>query len=277
MIQIATFPADLTKWNPDDNPFYLEVFGETEPVLDMTCAEVAPPSGVNAQAVQSSPIYEYWWTLGHGGHRPEHRHLFGERENAELWKKLDDIAARIYLYFPVSGGWRAKELVATVKYLSPVSDQKDWSTKAADDWQKLQPILAGASQLTSDFSVMPGIAPALSALSKLQIGNVPQVKGFNWYVEKVTFPPADKHGVMQGVMWALPKRMFELLGGRLTGSLALSFIPSQLQSDQAKEWVPEALPMLAHAAIYFDGGERWAPGKNEFVELKLMPTEKAAT
>jgi hypothetical protein len=31
---------------------------------------------------------------------------------------------------------------------------------------------------------------------------------------------------MQGVDWAIPKEMFELLGGRLTGSLAVSFIPT---------------------------------------------------
>lgn len=51
-------------------------------------------------------------------------------------------------------------------------------------------------------------------------------QGFDWYAEKVTVPPAARHGVMQGVVWAIPREMFELLGGRLTGSLALSFIPS---------------------------------------------------
>jgi hypothetical protein len=31
------------------------------------------------------------------------------------------------------------------------------------------------------------------------------VEGFDWYVEKVTVPAAAKHGVMQGVMWTIPK------------------------------------------------------------------------
>jgi len=37
------------------------------------------------------------------------------------------------------------------------------------------------------------------------------VKGFAWYVEKVTFGAAANHGVMQGVVWAIPKEMFEHL------------------------------------------------------------------
>lgn len=278
MIQVATYPTDLSQWKQDEDPFYLEVFGETEPVLDMTFAETIPAGGQGAQTTQATPIYEYWWTIGHGGHGPTHHHLFEGRKNEQLWTKLDEVAARVYLYFPISGGWRAKELVATVKYLSPVSDQKNWSAKAADDWQKAQPLLADAGQLASSLgTVVPiaaGAAPVLSALSKLQIGNVPQgVKGFNWYVEKVTFGPAANHGVMQGIVWALPKRMFELLGGRLTGSLALSFIPSQSQSDEGETWVPKPLPMLAHAVVYADGKEHWVPEKNEFVELKLMPKD----
>lgn len=50
-------------------------------------------------------------------------------------------------------------------------------------------------------------------MSKLQFGSVPQdVKGFNWYVEKVTFGAAAGHGVMQGIVWAIPKEMCEDLG-----------------------------------------------------------------
>jgi hypothetical protein len=97
------------------------------------------------------------------------------------------------------------------------------------------------------------------------------VKGFDWYVEKVTFGPAKGHGVMQGVVWALPREMFERLGGRLTGSLALSFIPSRAQSDAEQEWTPKPLPMLAHAVVYADGKETWVPAKDKFIELLLRP------
>jgi len=104
---------------------------------------------------------------------------------------------------------------------------------------------------------------------------VPQgIKGFDWYVEKVTVPAAAHHGVMQGVVWAIPKEMFELLGGRLTGSLALSFIPAAA-ADQPS-WEARTLPMLAHAAVYADGQTSWVPAQNRFVELPLSPRIPAA-
>jgi len=281
MINGATWPEDLSTWDQDQDPFYLEVFGEAEPVLAQSFAEVIPPGGTGAETTQATPIYEYWWTIGHGGHGPTHRHLFGDRKKLLLWDKLDKIAARVYFYFPISGGWRVKELVGTVKYLSPVSNQQDWSAKAAADFEKAQPVLAGASQVAAGLAAVPeiglaaaGAAPILSALSKVQIGNVPQgVKGFDWYVEKVTFGPSTHHGVMQGVVWALPREMFELLGGRLTGSLALSFIPSRSQSDGPGDWAPKPLPMLAHAVVYADGNKTWMPGPSDhkFIELAIHP------
>jgi len=234
VITVASFPADLGQWDQDEHPYYLEVFGEGEPLLDMTHAEVIPVGGSAAATATPTPIYEYWWTIGHGGSKPQHRHLFEDRQKVDLWHRLEDIAARVYLYFPISGGWRTQELAASAKYLSPVIHQSDWTAKAAEQWQRMQPILAGAGQAASALGVVPGIgavaagaAPVLSAISKLQVNAVPQgVKGFDWYVEKVTVPAAARHGVMQGVVWAIPKEMFELLGARLTGSLALSFIPS---------------------------------------------------
>jgi len=38
------------------------------------------------------------------------------------------------------------------------------------------------------------------------------VKGFNWYLEKVTVPAAAKHGVMQGVCGRSPRGMFQRRG-----------------------------------------------------------------
>ena len=284
VITVASFPADLGKWDQDEHPYYLEVFGEDAPLLDMTHAEVIPAGGTSAATTGTTPIYEYWWTIGHAGTKPEHRHLFESRQKGELWHRLDDIAARVYLYFPISGGWRTQELVASTKYLSPVAHQSDWTEKAAADWQRMQPILAGAGQAASTLGVVPGVgtvaagaAPILSAMSKLQVGNVPQgVKGFDWYVEKVTVPAASSHGVMQGVVWAIPKEMFELLGGRLTGSLALSFIPARTTAD-GSSWQPQPLPILAHAAIYSDGKPSWVPAQNQFVQLPISPQAPAAS
>jgi hypothetical protein len=112
MITVASFPADLGKWDQDEHPYYLEVFGEAEPVLDMAHAEVMPVGGSAAASASPTPIYEYWWTIGHGGSKPQHRHLFESRKKVDLWHRLEDIAARVYLYFPISGGWRTQELAA---------------------------------------------------------------------------------------------------------------------------------------------------------------------
>jgi hypothetical protein len=284
VITVASFPADLSQWDQDEDPYYLEVFGEAEPLLDMTHAEVVPVGGSTAASISPTPIYEYWWTIGHGGSKPHHRHLLEERRKADLWHRLEDIAARVYLYFPISGGWRTQELAASVKYLSPVVHQSDWTDKAAEDWQRMQPILAGAGQTASALGAIPGVgaiaagaAPVLSAVSKLKVGTVPQgVKGFDWYVEKVTVPPSVRngHGVMQGVAWAIPREMFEFLGGRLTGSLALSFLPSAAVGEMS--WQPRTLPMLAHAAVYADGETAWVPATNKFIELPLAPKSPAA-
>jgi len=277
VISVASSPANLGQWDQDKHPYYLEVFGEAEPVLDMTHAEVMPAGGSSAASPSPVPVYEYWWTIGHGGSRPQHRHLLGGRKNLDLWHRLEDIAARVYLYFPISGGWRVQELAASAKYLRPVARQSDWSDKAAADWQRIEPILAGAGQAASALGVVPGVgtiaagaAPILSAASKLQLGSVPQgVKGFNWYVEKVTAPPSADHGVMQGVVWAIPREMFELLGGRLTGSLPLTFIPTRAAGQPS--WTAQTLPMLAHAAVYADGQTTWMPAQNRFVQLPLSP------
>ncbi len=278
MITSASCPEDLGSWNQDDHPYYLEIFGEAEPVLDMSHAEVIPPGKADTTTTSSTPVYEYWWTIGHGGMKPEHRHLFGQRGQRELWRQLDDIAARVYIYFPISGGWRVQELAASAKYLSPVQKQADWTAKAAEDWQHLQPVLAGAGQVASTLGVIPGVgsvaagaAPILSAVAKLQIGSVPQgVKGFDWYVEKVTVPPSKSHGVMQGIVWAIPREMFELLGGRLTGSIAVSFVPTTSPTESV--WAPRPLPILAHAGVYGDNQTAWVPAQNQFVELQISPT-----
>lgn len=282
VITVASFPPDLGQWDQDEHPFYLEVFGETEPMLDTAHTQVIPAGGSATASTSSTPVYEYWWTIGHGGSKPEHRHLFEGRAKLDLWHRLEDIAARVYLYFPVSGGWRMQEIAASAKYLSPVARQSDWTQKAAEEWQRMQPILAGAGQAASALGAIPGVgtvaagaAPILSVMSKLQVGSVPQgVKGFDWYVEKVTVPAAAKHGVMQGVVWAIPKEMFELLGGRLTGSLALSFIPTANTGESP--WQAQPLPMLAHAAVYADGETSWVPARNQFIELPLSPKSPPA-
>jgi hypothetical protein len=276
MIQVVSKPEDLSKWDGENPPFYLEIFGETEPVVDESFAEVLPPGKSSAESAASTPIYEYWWTIGHPGLRPERHHLLDRKEQSP-WSDLADTAAHVYLYFPVNAGWRIKELVATVKYLSPTRDQKSLSDRAAADWQKLEPALSAASSISQALAPVPGVgaitagaAPVLSALSKLQVGSVPQgAPGFDWYVEKVSTAGVKGRGVLQGIMWSLPKEMFEALGGRLTGSLAVSFIPCQAKGSTSVTLGAAAL--RGHAAVYFKDETTWVPAINEFIELDLSP------
>lgn len=170
---MASYPEPLTSWDQDDDPHYLEVFGEAEPVLDMGHAEVLPAGGSTAQNASATPVYEYCWTIGHGGVKPEHGHLFKGRKKVDLRQNLEDIAARVYLYFPVSGGWRVQELAASTKYLAPVLHQSDWTETASAEWQRMQPLIAGAGRMASGLGVIPGVgtvaagvAPVLSAVSK---------------------------------------------------------------------------------------------------------------
>lgn len=60
VITVASFPADLGQWNQDEHPFYLEVFGEASPLLDMAHAEVIPVGGTDAATESVTPVYEYW-------------------------------------------------------------------------------------------------------------------------------------------------------------------------------------------------------------------------
>lgn len=91
MIEVASQPADrrlqVATWDQKDHPFYLEDYGETEPLLDMMYAEVVLPVGDTAMTTAGTPIYEYWWTLGHSGHAPEHHHWWPERPTDHcLWR-----------------------------------------------------------------------------------------------------------------------------------------------------------------------------------------------
>jgi hypothetical protein len=274
MIEVATYPGELKTWNPDTDRYYLELFGEGEPVIADNYAEIVPVGPVDAavQTSQPAPVYEYWWTIGHLGYRGD-----------TFWGQLEDPAARVYVYFPVWGGWRIKEIVAAVKYLSPTADQQSaWNT-AAKEWQALQPIVADASQLALALgpaagSAAGGAASLLSVIAKLQINTVPQTPGFQWSVGKVAYLRPNV-GVFQGVTWTLPKKMFSVLGGRLTGSIALSFIPARHQGGDAASDPPgrqpvtlQRLPALAHAVVYGpDNEEVWRPAQDEYVELYLSP------
>ena len=147
MIEVASWPDDLAKWDANDNPFYLEFFGETEPQLDEAYAEVVPAGGTDPKDIADAPVYEYWWTLGHPGTAEHHQHWLPRNNGKAIWEDLDDPAARVYLYFPICGGWRIKEIVATLKYLSPMPEERDWRERAAKALHLAQPLMSDAGQV----------------------------------------------------------------------------------------------------------------------------------
>jgi hypothetical protein len=274
MIEVVTgrcvfpIPPDRT------SSYYLEVYGETRPLLASNYAQVLPPGPADgdAESTDATPIYEYWWTIGHelDIHYEHSFSLFrrGPLQSHGFWDSLGEVdgaAARVYFFFPVSANWRIKELAATLKYLSPAPEQRSWLHEAAAHWQNVTPFLQTASDLTK---IVPTPATAaasegLAALAKLQLNSVPPGPDIDWSVMKVTHgkPPDD---VMQGVVWNLPQSVFTRLGSRITGSLALSFIPAHVQeAGVARKEVapPQAAGIQAHAVVYGHDDEKlWAPG-----------------
>ncbi len=274
-IEVVSWPKELSTWDAAQQPYYFELYGETRPQADLHHAELQGGAG----STPTAPIYEYAWTIGHPGN-PHHRDgmLDALRRPDGFWDNLEDpYAARVYVFFPIDCGWRVSELAATVKYMSPVDHQDSFLERAAKDWQALQPLVDDSAKLAGALGAAGPAASAatrmLGALAQLKINSVPQVAGFQWAAGKVTFGHPGR-GVMQGVEWALPKSMFHELGGRLTGSLAVTFVPMRQQLDEVGPPELKLSPgrVLAHAVVYGPGGKsEWAPGQREFVELQVEP------
>jgi hypothetical protein len=285
VIEVTTWPADLTQWKPQRDFFYLEVFGETSPVLDTALAEVIPAGKDSPQASSPAPVYEYWWTLGHPGAAPHREQWAGvmgpgqadDQGGQPPWENMrEDVAARVYLYFPAGVGWRVREITATVKYLTPVHQQQAWWDQVGQELKLLQPL---AGDVSSIAGLVPGgatVSKWLETVSKLQAGSVPQSKDFPWSVEKVTFG-GNGEQVMQGVAWNLPASLLHAQGGRLTGSLAVSLMPATRQQpgNPGRETPPPGTaPVKAHAGVYLKNGTAiWLPGPDarSFIDLLLTP------
>ena len=283
-IESASHPADLASWDgQSDPPFYFEVFGETSPVINTAYAEVIPAGtsdDADAQSTSPAPVYEYWWTIGHPGERTHHPLLDRLARADDLWGRLADPAAHVCFFFPMGGGWRVKEMAATVKYMSPVAAERSFMAEAAKDWESIQPFVEGASKLAGAAEPVVGRAAAgsgkvLGAVAQLKLSSVPAIKGFEWSAAKVAFNSEDHGGVAQGVMWTLPPSMFKELGGRLTGSLAVSFIPDHKQQPgevTVQAQPPQPQDLLAHAVVRGpEGHDHWAPAQDSFVRLSIGP------
>jgi hypothetical protein len=99
-------------------------------------------------------------------------------------------------------------------------------------------------------------------------------------VQKVA--SVQKDDLLQGAKWTISKKLFVELGSRLTGSIAVSIIPSRLQSSSEKSGEESGgiqlrpLPVRAAAVMHLHpqhlGKDERVPLPSEgFLELKIEP------
>jgi hypothetical protein len=280
VIEFVTWPRNIAEWNHDEDLFYFEVFGEARPRFNPGYVQV--PLSEENEAVRRctnlAPLYEYYWSLGYID-------LDGKRGPGSWGGELVDTAAEVTLYFPTSGGWRVEELLATIKYLCPAKEHTSLLQEAAHMFATAQPIVEDASKLATIGSGLPGVGPIaagtatlLDVIAKLKVTSVPPASGYEWSVQKVT-QHTQGEGLLQGVKWIIPKRMFAELGSRLTGSIAVSVIPSIMQysPQEAGDIQPRRLPIRGTAAMSLHPGWRLEskpillPPKDSFLELQIQP------
>ena len=137
-----------------------------------------------------------------------------------------------------------------MKYLAPIAVQKTFLQDVDKDVAALQPVLGVAGTVAGAAGAM-GAGPAgsatghiLDAVAKMKVGSVPQAHGFDWSVEKITTriePGQPQEGEslkteagedVDGVVWNLPQSMFEALGSRINGSIAVSVVPMPQDQPQ---------------------------------------------
>jgi hypothetical protein len=200
------------------------------------------------------------------------KHLFSH-EQVEQDEQAFDI--NVSLYFPLSGGWRIKELLPTIRDLKPFHKQLSSWQGAGKIWSDIAPLFTGLATLPLRANPLTAIPLALlPSFSKLHINTVQPDEGFNWSVDKVSCRSTE-YGLMQGVKWNIPKKMFHELGRRLTGSLAVCFIPSQVQhsaEDILRKEEYLSRPILAQAVLNpSHQSPFYLPSSSEFVELYIAP------
>ncbi len=117
MLEVVSGECQFEVSSGKNTSYYLEVLGETRPTLASNYAEVLPagPADGSPQTPHVTPIYEYWWTLGHelDIHYEHSTHLLGRgpRQSHGFWDTLGEVdgaAARVYFFFPVNANWRIK-------------------------------------------------------------------------------------------------------------------------------------------------------------------------
>jgi hypothetical protein len=230
------------------------------------------------QCTNLAPLYEYYWSLGYIDH--------GGKYGPSSWGgELADTAGEVCLYFPTTGGWRVLELLATIKYLCPAKEHASLLQEAAHTFATAQPIVEDASKLAAVGSGLPGVGPIaagtavlLDTIGRLKVTSVPPSSGYEWFVQRVT-RHIQGEGLAHGIKWSIPKKMFVEFGTRLKGSIAVSVIPSRLQSssEESDNIRLKRLPLRATATMHLHPGllqqskSVLLPREDEFLKLEIHP------
>ena len=126
--------------------------------------------------------------------------------------------------------------------------------------------------------MVSGSAHIVGALAQMKINSVPQTQGFPWSAARTACVWGKE--TITGVAWSLPKSMFEELGGRITGTLAVIFVPAREQNPDAASSEPvdpQPRQVLARAVVH--GSESIpappdkddSPDRHEYIKLWIAP------
>lgn len=272
MLTIARYPEKVTVEDGKDRHMdWFEVYGETEPVL----------SSGTGKPVADGGLYEYRWALGYSADKFSESwgKLGSEELSSELRDKVgllrrrdddskhrprlsDNAAARVSLYFPADCNWRVSEILATVKHLSPVEQERNWREEFAKDFTAIEPAIGAAGKVAAVATGMPELGSVAEAVSSLKLTSVPQTTGAMWFVRKVN--RVESRSLFLGIEWQLSLGLLKQLGSRVTGGLLVSFSAVQPGAKKGE--------MLAYAAMDYDSkrpGDIWVPTNINKDPLKL--------
>jgi hypothetical protein len=135
--------------------------------------------------------------------------------------------AQVCLLFPRNHGFWTHEIAASIKLLSP--PPLDFAEKVGKDLTAVQPLMGLAGGAVAALGAVGGpvvsaAGHVVSAVAKVKMNDVPSTKEFPWSVQK--FSARSGFDEWDGVVWNLPKDMFKLCGDRITGSIAVIFLPT---------------------------------------------------
>ncbi len=232
------------------------------------------------QMSATAPIYEYFWTVGISEHLFDKFSQHAENivdSGVDKFRHLDT-GAEVTMLFPVTGGWRAEEIVATIKYVRPLPHREDLVKKVADYWETVGPVVGKVADLTEHLNI-PGVstgASLINTLAKVPITSLPPVDGLSWSIQKIT--GYENSEIMDGVKWTLPPKLFYILGSRVTGSIAVYFHPAQSRKKQQEaastdQSTMQTRPILARAVVHDSGEQIFNLEKDgkEYIELEVTP------